>query len=143
MAAADASAFTPRRQKANMILIVDDDIAMAENCSMFLESQGFDVTVAGSGAEALLKIREMPPELVISDCAMPGMSGPELSAHLKRDPSTARLPILLMSASRRSEVAGETNQDAFLRKLFLAEHLLMEVRQLLSQVSLTATLRHH
>ena len=125
-----------------MILIVDDDLEMAENCSMFLESQGFDVTIACSGAEALEQIKIASPELLISDCAMPGMSGPELSAHLKADPCTAQLPILLMSASLRSHVAGCAQADAFLRKPFLAENLLLEVRQLLSQFSAPTIARH-
>jgi DNA-binding response OmpR family regulator len=49
-----------------MILIVDDDEAMAENCSMFLETKGFHVSVAGSGAEALAQICQNLPELIIS-----------------------------------------------------------------------------
>ena len=117
-----------------MILIVDDDVGMAETCSMLLEAHGFDVSVAASGAEALLKISGRPHELVISDCAMPGMSGVELSERLKADPSTAELPILLMSASLRCEVANSTSYDAFLRKPFLAENLLVEVRKLLEGV---------
>jgi CheY-like chemotaxis protein len=115
-----------------MILIVDDDIAMAETCSMFLESQGFEVSIATSGAEALSKMNGVPHQLLISDCAMPGMTGTELSEKVKADPSTAKLPILLMSASLRCDVARSPSFDAFLRKPFLAENLLHEVRQLLS-----------
>ena len=114
-----------------MILIVDDDVGITETCSMFLEAEGFDVSVAASGAEALSKIRGASHELVISDCAMPGMSGVELSERLKADPSTAQLPILLMSASLRCDIAKGTSYDAFLRKPFLAENLLVEVHKLL------------
>ena len=120
-----------------MILIVDDDEAMAETCSMFLELQGFKVCTATSGAEALATIRGESPELLISDCAMPGMSGVELSAEMKSDPSTALVPILLMSGSLRGEVAKSASCDAFLRKPFLAENLLIEVRKLLAGISST------
>lgn len=117
-----------------MILIVDDDVEMAETCSMFLESQGFEVSIAGSGAEALSKIAGNFPELVISDCAMPGMTGLELSKAIKADPLTAKLPILLMSASLRCEVAKGGSYEAFLRKPFLAESLLAEVQKLVGRV---------
>ncbi|MFC0135984.1 response regulator [Massilia eurypsychrophila] len=114
-----------------MILIIDDDESMAETCSMFLEAHGFDVSVAASGAEALARIQGKSHQLIISDCAMPGMSGVELSEKLRGDPSTATLPILLMSASLRCEIANSSSYDAFLRKPFLAENLLVEVRKLL------------
>lgn len=123
----------PRRDKeATMILIVDDDEGMTEICSMYLESRGFDVSVASSGDEALSKIRSGAHELVISDCAMPGMSGIELSERLKSNPSTAQLPILLMSASLRCEIAIGSSYDGFLRKPFLAENLLEQVQKLLA-----------
>lgn len=114
-----------------MIFIVDDDIAMAENCSMFLEGNGFEVTVAASGADALAHIDGATAELVISDCAMPGMSGTDLSASLRANPATAGCPILLMSASLRCDVAQGSDYDAFLRKPFMAEKLLAEVQALL------------
>ena len=114
-----------------MIMIVDDDVGMAENCSLFLEAHGFDVNIAASGAEALSKIRDGSHELVISDCAMPGMSGMELCEKLKADPLTAQLPILLMSASMRCEITTSALYDGFLRKPFLAENLLTEVQKLL------------
>lgn len=114
-----------------MILIVDDDEGMAEICAMFLEAQGFNVSVAFSGAEALAFLRRAPCDLLISDCAMPGMSGVELSKKLKADPSTAAIPILLMSASLRCKIAEGADYDDFLRKPFLAEKLLVEVRKML------------
>ena len=101
---------------------------------MYLEAQGFTVSVAGSGAEALSRIGEASPELVISDCAMPHMTGVELSERLKSDPSTARLPVLLMSGSMRSQIAQSSSYDGFLSKPFLAENLLVEVRKLLAGV---------
>jgi CheY-like chemotaxis protein len=117
-----------------MILIVDDDVGMAETCSMLLEAHGFSVTIAASGAEALSRIGVASCELVISDCVMPGMSGLELSDRLKTDPSTAQVPVLLMSGSMRCDVARNASYDAFLRKPFLAENLLAEVRMLLAGV---------
>lgn len=121
-----------------MILIVDDDAGMTETCSMLLEAHGFDVSVAASGAEALGKLSGTSHELVISDCAMPGMSGVELSERLKADPLTAQVPILLMSASRRCDIAKSSSYDSFIKKPFLAENLLVEVHKLLDPASVSS-----
>lgn len=118
-----------------MILIVDDDVAMAETCAMFLEIKGFEVSIATSGTEALSQLNTASVELLISDCEMQGMTGLELSKVLKANPATAELPILLMSGSLRCEVAPGTSYDAFLRKPFLAENLLIEVKKLLDAAS--------
>lgn len=122
-----------------MIMLIDDDIGMREVCSLFLESKGFEVSTAASGAEALGMMKKVSPDLVISDCAMPGMSGVELSESLKADPSTAQVPILLMSASLRCDIANSSSYQGFLRKPFLAETLLAEVNKLLHDVAAAPT----
>ena len=114
-----------------MILIADDDQDLAENCSMMLESHGYDVKVVASGTQALAQISDQPPELLISDCCMPGMSGLELSEQLKARPADAHFPILLMSGTLQSQLGSRRPYDAFLRKPFLAEDLLLEVSKLL------------
>lgn len=114
-----------------MILIADDDLDFAENCSMLLESYGYDTRVVQSGSAALERISDQQPELLISDCSMPGITGPELSEQLRASPSTKGLPIVLMSGSLRCRIAPGSSYDAFLRKPFLAEELLVEVRRLL------------
>jgi len=98
---------------------------------------GYEVDVASSGSEALSKVNVSHPELVISDCVMPGMSGLELSANLKNSPALANLPVLLMSGSLRCDVAAGANYDGFLRKPFLAEALLREVQRLLDEPRVT------
>ena len=120
-----------------MILIVDDDSDLAENCSMMLESHGYDVSVVLSASEALACIARREPELVISDCCMPGMGGLELSKQLKERPAEAQFPIMLMSGSLQCQVAGGPSYDGFLRKPFMAEELLLEVRRLLQNCAPT------
>lgn len=115
-----------------MILIVDDDSNMAENCSMFLESCGYDVNVAFSGADALSQIKERRPDLLISDCFMPDMTGLHLSEQLKSGSHESQFPILLMSGSLQCEVAPGMTYDGFIKKPFLAENLLIEVKKLLN-----------
>ena len=118
-------------KEIRMILIADDDSDFAESCSMVLESHGYDVSVALSGGEALEKISDRQPDLLISDCCMPDIGGPQLSDQLKARPLDQQFPVLLMSGSLRCQVAPGKSYDAFLRKPFLAEDLLLEVRKLL------------
>lgn len=114
-----------------MIMIVDDDVGLAETCSMYLEAHGFEVNIASSGIDALSQMNGVPHELVISDYAMPGMNGVQLSDALKSQPATASVPVLLMSGSLRSDIAAGSAYDAFIRKPFLGESLLVAVRKLL------------
>lgn len=118
-----------------MILIADDDSDFAENCSMVLESFGYDVNVALSGQEALAKISQQQPELLISDCCMPDMGGIQLSQQLKARPLSLQFPVLLMSGSLQCRVAPGTSYDAFIKKPFLAEDLLAKVRKLLQHAA--------
>lgn len=114
-----------------MILIADDDVDFAENCSMMLESHGYDVILTSNGLEALEKIRDQQPDLLISDCVMPKMGGLQLSEEIKAKPLEDQFPILLMSGSLRCKVASGTSYDGFLHKPFLAEDFLREVRKLI------------
>lgn len=114
-----------------MILVVEDDMILAEACQMVLESSGYEVEVAHDAEEALAKIMRHKPDLMISDCIMPGRTGVELSEQLRTVYPRGMLPILLMSGSLRNRVAYGDSYDGFLCKPFLAESLLSEVRKLL------------
>jgi two-component system chemotaxis response regulator CheY len=129
--------FVGEYKEITMILIADDDVDFAENCSMMLESHGYDVSVALSGSEALASISGQQPDLLISDCCMPDLSGVELSEQIKAGPLSGRFPVLLMSGSLQCRVASGTSYDGFLRKPFLAEDLLIEVRKLLQKSATT------
>jgi CheY-like chemotaxis protein len=114
-----------------MILIADDDLDFAENCSLILESYGYEVNVVTSGSKALEQIAGRQPDLLISDCCMPDIGGPQLSDRLRSGLAEAPFPILLMSGSLKCQVAPGASYEAFLRKPFLAEDLLRQVRRLL------------
>lgn len=114
-----------------MIMIVDDDICMAETCSMLLEAHGFETTVATRAVDALSHLRTMSHQLVITDNQMPGMTGSELTRRLKAHRATAGLPVLMISASARGDLPIIARYDSFLRKPFLAEELLQEIHLLI------------
>lgn len=122
-----------------MILIVEDDVDLAETCSMVLEASGYEVQLAHSAEEALTKILARKPDMLVSDCAMPGQSGLELSQHLRTQYNRSTLPILLMSGSPRRQVAPGDSYEAFISKPFLAESLLLEVKKLLNEYATAPT----
>jgi CheY-like chemotaxis protein len=83
-------------QRRPRILVVDDEPLVCESVAMLLAHDGHEVETAGSGEEALFKQGSAQFDVVITDFAMPGMKGDQLSAALKqRAPS---LPVLLLTA---------------------------------------------
>jgi two-component system phosphate regulon response regulator PhoB len=87
------------------ILVVDDDNAIRETLRAILEDEGYAVTVAANGREALLRLQEsaVPPDLCIVDMVMPVLNGWELCAELARRPALARMPVLLVSANSKAD----------------------------------------
>jgi two-component system response regulator MprA len=77
-----------------MILVVDDDKALADVVVTLLVDEGYDVMVAYDGIQALSAVGEARPDLVVSDVQMPGISGIQLALHLKEH----GIPIILMTS---------------------------------------------
>src|ERR1700737_781527 len=80
------------------ILVVDDVPDNVDILQMRLESQGYEVVTAGDGVEALEKIRELLPDLVLLDVMMPKMDGIETVKRLKADGSLPFIPVILVTA---------------------------------------------
>ncbi len=79
------------------LLFVDDDHRLTENISEFLRGEGFVVSTALDGPTALRSAREKRPDVILLDILMPGMSGWEVITHLKEDPRTAHIPLLVVT----------------------------------------------
>ena len=109
------------------ILVVDDDAALLENISECLAGEGFEVSVARDAAAALVRLESPPrPELVIVDQYMPGMTGTELVAHIRREPSLAGVRLVLISGLLPAH--GPAGPDAVLEKPFGVDKLIGMVR---------------
>jgi CheY-like chemotaxis protein len=80
------------------LLIVDDDRAIRETLRAALEDEGFTVAVAANGAEAMAKMRERPPRLVLLDLMMPVLDGFGVLARMREDPSLAKVRVCICSA---------------------------------------------
>ncbi len=84
----------PRR-----ILIIDDEDDIRQVAALSLETvAGWDVIVASSGAQGLLRAEEHQPDAILLDVMMPGMDGPTTFRELRKNPATAKIPVLLLTA---------------------------------------------
>jgi adenylate cyclase len=101
------------------ILVVDDVPDNVDILQMRLESQGYEVSTAGDGVEALAKTRELLPDLVLLDIMMPEMDGIETVKRLKSDASLPFIPVILVTAKAddKDVIAGlESGGDDYLTK---------------------------
>jgi pilus assembly protein CpaE len=85
------------------ILFVDDEEQIRKLLSTYLSRQGYEVTIATDGYEALKAVRARMPQLVITDVSMPNMNGFELTRRLRADHRTARIPVLMLSARKEAD----------------------------------------
>jgi len=102
-----------------LILVVDDVPDNVDILQMRLEAQGYEVVTAGDGLEALEKIRELAPDLVLLDVMMPKLDGIETVKRLKADASLPFIPVILVTAKAdASDVVGglEAGGDDYLTK---------------------------
>ena len=90
---------------ARHILVVDDDPAIQGAIALLLEREGFSVTCASNGAEALLALEAgETPALILLDMLMPVMNGEEFRRELQLDPRLARIPVVVLSATPGDEL---------------------------------------
>ena len=116
------------------ILLVEDELSSAEVLALLLADDGYHVTVAPDGRQALLRLEEAAPDLLITDFMMPGMNGAELVRALREMPRHARLPVLLISGAPESALRPyKVPYQAFLRKPFALEQFLSVVGELLGE----------
>jgi DNA-binding response OmpR family regulator len=115
-----------------LILLVDDEEAITNNLRPFLERSGFRVTVAGDGQEALERIAELGPELVVMDVLMPRMDGRQALRRLRQDDNWT--PIILLTqvgeAVERA-MALEEGADDYLNKPFDPHELVARIKAVL------------
>jgi DNA-binding response OmpR family regulator len=113
------------------ILIVDDDPGITGFLELALGDEGYEVRSAANGRDALARIRERSPDLILLDMNMPIMNGWEFCEQLPRH--TARtIPVVVMTAARDAYVRfREVGAQGYLGKPFDLEHMFQTIRDLL------------
>ncbi len=120
--------------KRPLILVVDDLPVNIQLIQNYLAAVGYDTMSAHNGEEALARIRERQPDLVLLDVMMPRMDGFETCRHLKHNPSTQYIPVIMVTALNEMDdkIRGiEAGADDFISKPFNRLELLARVKSLL------------
>lgn len=119
------------------VLVVEDEEALTTLLEYNLGKEDFDVQIAADGEEALMRIDEGQPDIVILDWMLPKISGIEVCRRLRSKPETRNIPVIMLTA--RSEEADrirglETGADDYLTKPFSMNELVARLRAVLRRI---------
>ena len=118
------------------ILVVDDEPEAVELLEFNLKQAGYVVSTAGDGAEALKRARTQTPDMIVLDVMLPEMDGFEICKSLRLDSSTAKIPIIMLTAKAAEidRVLGlELGADDYLTKPFSPRELLLRIKKILAR----------
>lgn len=118
-----------------LILLVDDNEDARRMYTICLEYAGFACMTAQDGAEAIARIAQQRPALILMDATMPGMDGWEATLRIKADPVTHDIPLYMLTAhafAEHRQHAVEVGADGFLTKPILPDALIREIRRALN-----------
>ena len=124
------------------LLIVEDDARLLEAIAACLEQENYEVMTARNGGDALLRIAETIPDLIVSDIMMPRGDGFSLVKNLRLNPRTDLIPVVFLTAKdgRANRLNGiRAGVDAYLTKPFEPEELVATIKNILTRVSRTHT----
>lgn len=125
-----------------LVLVVEDEAALATMLRYNLEKQGYRVAEASDGQEALTRIAEGTPDLVLLDWMLPSMSGIEVCRQIRRRPNTRDLPVIMVTARTEDQDAVRalnTGADDYITKPFNMDGLLARIRALLRRATSVPT----
>jgi two-component system phosphate regulon response regulator PhoB len=119
------------------LLLVEDDRALADLLMWHFDREGYDIVRTADGDEALILAEERTPDLIILDWMIEGVSGIEVCRRLRRRPSTAQVPIIMLTArgEESDRIRGlETGADDYVTKPFSPRELMARVGAVLRRV---------
>jgi two-component system KDP operon response regulator KdpE len=116
------------------ILVVDDDPQIRRIMRTVLTGAGYEVDDAKTGEEALVKVREFRPDLVLLDVNMPGMDGLEACREIRADPNVAIIMLTVHNAEADKVAALDAGADDFVTKPFSTPELMARIRAALRRI---------
>jgi CheY-like chemotaxis protein len=120
----------------NTILLIEDNLEVRENICEILELEGYKVHVAQNGVEGIASALGNIPQLILCDIMMPGVSGYQVFAELKKNSQTAQIPFVFLSANvAKSEIEQGLNMGAcaYISKPFKSQDLIDSVKSCLNE----------
>ncbi|MHB8551411.1 MAG: response regulator, partial [Acidiferrobacterales bacterium] len=120
-----------------VIMVVDDSITVRKVTSRYLQKHNMDVVAAKDGIEALEKLREGIPDLMLVDIEMPRMDGYELTSNVRSDPSLRHVPIIMITSragSKHRDRALQLGVNLYMTKPYQEDELLASIRTLLPRL---------
>jgi DNA-binding NarL/FixJ family response regulator len=122
------------------LLVVDDEVNLLRAVEACLRAEGFEVSTARSGADALVSVAQTVPDLIVSDIRMPGMSGYELAQQLRASSRTKLVPVVFLTAKGEmgDRIEGfRSGVDAYLTKPFEPDELIAVIKNILTRIERT------
>ena len=118
------------------ILLVDDDPDMMQISTTILKAEGYEIERAQNGEEAMEKLKDFRPSIIVTDIMMPGMGGWKFCQKMKENPSLKNIPILAITGRDRDIdelMTYESGADEFLVKPFNNEDFLSAIKRLIEK----------
>jgi chemosensory pili system protein ChpA (sensor histidine kinase/response regulator) len=122
-----------------LVMVVDDSITMRKVTGRVLERHEYEVSTAKDGVDAVEKLHERVPDLMLLDIEMPRMDGYELATHMKADPRLRNVPIIMItsrSGDKHRQRAFDLGVDRYLGKPYQEAELLAQISEVLEQRAL-------
>ena len=105
------------------VVVIDDEEVVCKAVALLLRKSGCTIYSTTKSKEAVALVLKTQPDVILCDAAMPHVSGPEVIEHLKGNPATAHIPIVLMTGFAESHMFGHVGWTGFLSKPFSAVEL--------------------
>ncbi|PZP55611.1 MAG: hypothetical protein DI596_11280, partial [Azospira oryzae] len=114
------------------VMVVDDSLTVRNVTSRFLQRHGFRVVTAKDGLDALQRLQDTVPHVMLVDIEMPRMDGFDLTKHVRSDPRTANVPIVMITsrlADKHRQHAMQLGVNVYLGKPYQEDELLAHINR--------------
>ena len=129
------------------ILLADDSITIQKVIALTFAGEDYKITAVDNGVDALVKARELMPDIILADVVMPQKNGYEVSAEIKNDPELKNIPVLLLAGTFEpfdEDEAKKVGADAYIIKPFESQALIQKVKDLIARrAAVSATTQPH